>query len=571
MNLYELKTNPHYRQVKLIIMIIIGLLSYFTLYEVAQSSYVKAFTISAYYSPVPGQTKYVTGSYEGDIKLNGGGVHSADGTPVYPGMIAAPSSYSFGTKMNIPGIGIVAVHDRGGAIVHAGQRGSSYDRLDVWMGYGDAGLSRALTWGKRTVQVTVYGIDPNMKENVYLEGFSIAESFVRSIVVQQKIFKEDLWYGVTGDKVGTLQEYLTELGYYKGKIDKYYGDEVYKAVIAFQIDQGIVDNNEEFGAGYFGPQTRSKIEAVLDKRKKDLLPTSNLGRDDAGDDVKKLQEALKKLGYEVETTGIYDEQTIEAVFQFQKDEEIVDHEEDIGAGYFGPKTFEKLAVKLAAFADETTNNTMQTAETVNAPYEAFTKDLKLGDKGDDVTKLQNELKKLNLFRTAATGYYGDVTAHAVMKLQQRKGIISAGNSYGAGEFGPKTRETLNHILGYRANTKALIASKTEKFNNDTVLIAADNIQPDSQPVTKPDEIKTVNEVFNFELSLGSTGDEVLKLQENLKKLGYYKGGLTTNYFGEITKDAVIAFQMKNGIIESENDAGAGLVGPKTREALNSLI
>jgi len=61
-----------------------------------------------------------------------------------------------------------------------------------------------------------------MKENVYLEGFEIAEKFVRSIIVQQKIFKEDLWFGVSGDKVGTLQEYLIELGYYKGKIDKYY-------------------------------------------------------------------------------------------------------------------------------------------------------------------------------------------------------------------------------------------------------------------------------------------------------------------------------------------------------------
>ena len=55
--------------------------------------YVKKFKISAYYSPLPCQNKYATGSYQGDIRLNGSGVNSADGTPVYPGMIAAPKTY----------------------------------------------------------------------------------------------------------------------------------------------------------------------------------------------------------------------------------------------------------------------------------------------------------------------------------------------------------------------------------------------------------------------------------------------------------------------------------------------
>ncbi|MBU0668223.1 hypothetical protein KJ951_03160, partial [Patescibacteria group bacterium] len=50
------------------------------------SNYTRTYIISAYYSPLPGQLKYVTGSYQGDIRLNGGGVHGADGTPVYPGM-----------------------------------------------------------------------------------------------------------------------------------------------------------------------------------------------------------------------------------------------------------------------------------------------------------------------------------------------------------------------------------------------------------------------------------------------------------------------------------------------------
>ncbi|MCD5380381.1 3D domain-containing protein, partial [Candidatus Gracilibacteria bacterium] len=110
------------------------------------------FVVSAYYSPLPGQKRYATGSYARDIKLNGNGTHGASGVAVHPGFIAAPSTYSFGTKIEIEGLGVGTVEDRGGAIVRAGVRGHEYDRLDIWMGYGDEGLTRALNWGKKTVK-----------------------------------------------------------------------------------------------------------------------------------------------------------------------------------------------------------------------------------------------------------------------------------------------------------------------------------------------------------------------------------------------------------------------------------
>lgn len=544
-----------------IILIIGTILAFFALYQIAHSAYQQTFIISAYYSPQPGQSKYVTGSYEGDIRLNGSGVNSADGTPVYPGMIAAPSTYAFGTKMNIPGIGTVAVHDRGGAIVHAGQRGNSYDRLDVWMGYGDAGLTRALNWGKRTVNVTVYGQDPNVEENVYLEGFTEAEKFIRNIVAEQKIFKEDLWYGTSGDKVEELQEYLADLGYYKGKIDGYYGDEVYKAVIQFQIEEGIVDRQEDFGAGYLGPQTRAKLEAVITNRKKKLIPQKNLGKDDSGDEVKKLQEALQKLGFDVEVTGIYDEETINAVFEFQKENDIVDYEDDLGAGYFGPKTFAVLSQKLSEL-DNTIVAQVQEASIVQAEFDAFTNDLEPGDKGEEVRKLQEDLRKFNLFAIEPTGYYGDLTKHAVFKFQQKKGIISSADDAGAGIFGPRTRGAINDILGYRANTEAIIASKTASFKEENETMLAQTTNEEAEPETV---------AFTSQLSIGSRGEQVALLQKTLKELGFYNGGFTTDYFGSITTDAVIDFQLEKGLISSANDAGAGNVGPKTIEALNALL
>src|SRR3989338_11176543 len=113
----------------------------------------REFVITAYYSPLPDQCCYVRGTYAADTLLNGKGIAGADGTAVYPGMIAAPKSYVFGTRVELPGIGVGTVHDRGGAI-NVLESGSH--RLDLWMGYGEEGLARALAFGVQRLKGTVY-------------------------------------------------------------------------------------------------------------------------------------------------------------------------------------------------------------------------------------------------------------------------------------------------------------------------------------------------------------------------------------------------------------------------------
>lgn len=55
----------------------------------------RTFVVTAYYSPLPDQARYLRGSYEADIRLNGNGTHGASGKPVYVGMLAAPKHYEF--------------------------------------------------------------------------------------------------------------------------------------------------------------------------------------------------------------------------------------------------------------------------------------------------------------------------------------------------------------------------------------------------------------------------------------------------------------------------------------------
>ena len=59
---------------------------------------------------------------------------------------------------------------------------------------------------------------------------------------------------------------------------------------------------------------------------------------------------------------------------------------------------------------------------------------------------------------------------------------------------------------------------------------------------------------------GSKGEKVWKLQERLQQLGYYQGTLDGE-FGPGTREAVVAFQQKNGL------AADGLAGEETQRVL----
>ncbi len=77
--------------------------------------------------------------------------------------------------------------------------------------------------------------------------------------------------------------------------------------------------------------------------------------------------------------------------------------------------------------------------------------------------------------------------------------------------------------------------------------------------------------FVAALSFGNTSDSVKQLQTFLKAQGsdIYPSGATTGYFGQLTQNAVKAFQVKYGLAKT-GDAGYGFVGPKTRAKINQL-
>lgn len=295
------------------------------------------FVVTAYYSPLPGQDMYFTGSYEGDLILNGNGTHAADGTPVYPGMLAAPANYPFGTQIYLEGLGWGTVHDRGGAIVQAGERTNAYDRVDVWMGHGDEGLRAAMQWGRRTVNgaVSWSGGQP----------ISIAYSVPATSANTETTYKQHsnaLIYGSKGENVEQLQEKLHALGYLSVPATGYFGEQTEEAVIAMQMDAKIIDSPQSYGSGYVGPQTLSALNASMLR-----LDEQTLEYGDRGDRVTKLQKDLRSVGmYNGPVTGFYGVQTEQAVGAFQIAYKVLGDESSPFYGVAGNRTLDVLKLVL---------------------------------------------------------------------------------------------------------------------------------------------------------------------------------------------------------------------------------
>jgi len=353
--------------------------------------YEKTFTITAYYSPLPCQHSYVTGSYEGDIRLNGRGTNGADGTEVYPGMLAGPKVYEFGTKISIPGLGIGSIHDRGGAIVSSNGNDGVYDRLDIWLGYGDKGLERALNWGRRTVTTTVYGPNSTVSDSISLSNYSSSESI--------------------------------------------------------PLECSIPDEKKDSFVVQPVAQSVAPVESVsVGSSNKTLNLT--LSKGNSGDAVVKLQKELKRLNfYKGEITGIYDDVTEHTVFKFQQSQLLVLDKNSLGAGIFGPKTREKLNGIIAMRED--TNIMIANANSREYKFEDekyLAVEMDLGMVSEDVTKLQLFLKEQGYFDgVIVTNYFGPVTQESLIKFQIENNIIADYESKGAGRVGPSTLKLINEI------------------------------------------------------------------------------------------------------------------------------
>ena len=124
--------------------------------------------------------------------------------------------------------------------------------------------------------------------------------------------------GYKGEEVLELENALYSLGYFSGMADKEFDENTLAALKLFQEANGL-ENNGSFdsftreallGGGNITDYTEFKY-ACMDK---------DVSMGDQGYAVKLLTLQLKKLGYPIDVTDIFDEQTLEILLKFQKAE-----------------------------------------------------------------------------------------------------------------------------------------------------------------------------------------------------------------------------------------------------------
>ena len=113
---------------------------------------------------------------------------------------------------------------------------------------------------------------------------------------------------------------------------------------------------------------------------------------------------------------------------------------------------------------------MKQYEDLNEENKQFENSINVGQKGEEVSMLQEELGKLGYLRITPSGFYGEVTEHAVFKFQQSQGLVESKVDTGAGYFGPATRNVMNSILASRFQTKSLLAFQREEIKTGRHLV-----------------------------------------------------------------------------------------------------
>ncbi len=430
------------------------------------------FVVTAYYSPLPNQQYYITWDYEKEKILNGQWIAGASGRKVFSGMLAAPGKYSFGTKIYLEGLGVGEVTDRGGAIVPAGKRWYEHDRIDVWMGHGEEGLRRAMYWGKRKIKWSV--IAPS-------RGVTLNYHTIPSPLWATNSLKKNTWVFYTPlgkwsaqSWVKKLQELFLETGHYSWAIDGVYNSEIIDIVYNFQIENGLMQNENSYGAGYWGARTRSAFskkyknwefvrELTVEEKMKQNLRVFNqaLGGEK---DIQTLQEILIELSlYDGKITQDYN--SIEgSILEYQVENDIVSGVDDLGAGVFGPKTRKSLKETYQAYIEAEVEKQELTALleefTQESELQAQEKLLEIGESSygeisPRVRELQVTLRELGYFDHKDTAIFGVKTKNSIIALQIDTGLLQTTSDIWAGILGPKTRQAFEEKLADSILTQKL--------------------------------------------------------------------------------------------------------------------
>lgn len=281
--------------------------------------------------------------------------------------------------------------------------------------------------------------------------------------------------GENGPEVVNIQRCLQRLGYYNGPVNGNFGSLTQNAVIKFQ------KANRLATVGIVGPQTQRLLQSkcqTIGNTNGDLQLGSR------GSAVSTLQRDLQQLNFfNGPITGNFGRETQQAVIRFQQ--------------FYG--------IRADGVVGEATRDTIRITLNPVEPPDGIGGDLpnalNFGDRGVEVTRLQQALQQLRYFNTNPTGYFGSTTRDAVARFQQDYGLAA------------------NGIADSR--TLGAIADALRGQNPGCNTATGDICQ-------------------------GERSQRVVTVQQRLQDWGFFNGNIN-GYFDPATRDAVAQFQQSSGI------------------------
>lgn len=301
--------------------------------------------------------------------------------------------------------------------------------------------------------------------------------------------------GDTGLAVQSLQQRLTELGYYTQGVSSIYDAATETAVKRFEKTYGIMQTGiatPVFQEKLFSANAVSYGTAEYDAAVVSQYTT--LQRGAVGSSVYALQQRLKELGYPItELTAVYDEDTENAVKLFYE------------AYGLEPQSVAYISVQKELYSEDalpySVDGTVQTAQTDETTQY-------LGKVGTLVMQIQTRLRELGYTEANPSGIFDTQTEDAVKLFEE--------------------------ACGYEA---------TGRMTYDLQLILFSDQAP------KYGTVYTYEETVYPQLKQGDSGTMVKTLQTRLIELGYASGE-GNGEFGEETVQALKLFQRYNDLDET---------------------
>ena len=230
-----------------------------------------------------------------------------------------------------------------------------------------------------------------------------------------------LAFGSRGTDVLKLQKALQTLGYDPNGTDGKFGRGTEAAVMLYQSAKGLVSDgkagNLTLTALYTDAENASTSDTSSDSSSGSATSSgtrvssnpNTLEYGDSGDKVTALQTALVKLGYSTNgVDGRFGAATQKAVIAFQKANGLT------ADGLAGSSTQNLLYQKADSASGSTAGNSTDNNSGSNASSSSgFTRTLRKGYTGTDVSSVQAQLQSLGYYSGSLDGVYGSGTMSTI--------------------------------------------------------------------------------------------------------------------------------------------------------------